>query len=81
MSILPISKDTIIYGSADGGKTVHADNPQFNLIVTTLFFSYATFIILHLSLDISIKISVTYLQDTVQSPFTTYSQQFLLHIS
>eukprot|EP01116_Phalansterium_solitarium_P021277 TRINITY_DN6548_c0_g1_i1.p1 TRINITY_DN6548_c0_g1~~TRINITY_DN6548_c0_g1_i1.p1 ORF type:complete len:1106 (+),score=432.25 TRINITY_DN6548_c0_g1_i1:73-3390(+) len=26
MSILPISKETIIYGSSDGGKTVHTDS-------------------------------------------------------
>ena len=26
MSILPISKDTIRYGSADGGKTIHCDD-------------------------------------------------------
>ena len=28
-SILPISRDTIIYGSNDGGKTVHDSSPEF----------------------------------------------------
>jgi hypothetical protein len=27
---LPISKDTLRYGSGDGGKTVHADDPKLN---------------------------------------------------
>jgi len=30
MSLLPIGKDTIRYGSADGGITVHADDPFLN---------------------------------------------------
>lgn len=30
MSLLPIAKDTIIYGSADAGETVHASDPAFN---------------------------------------------------
>lgn len=30
MSLLPISKETIVYGSADAGKTVHASDPVFN---------------------------------------------------
>jgi hypothetical protein len=30
MGILPIDKDTIIYGSDDGGRTTHADDPKFN---------------------------------------------------
>lgn len=30
MSLLPISKETIIYGSSDAGKTVHASDPSFN---------------------------------------------------
>ncbi len=28
--MLPVSKDTICYGSADGGKSVHADYPEYN---------------------------------------------------
>ena len=30
MSILPVSRGTIIYGSADGGHTIFAKNPNFN---------------------------------------------------
>ena len=30
MSIIPIGKDTLIYGSSDGGHTVHARNFSFN---------------------------------------------------
>jgi hypothetical protein len=30
MPILPISKETLKYGSDDGGKTVHADIPEVN---------------------------------------------------
>jgi hypothetical protein len=30
MSLLPISKETIIYGSSDAGQTVHASDPGFN---------------------------------------------------
>jgi hypothetical protein len=28
--VLPLGKDTIIYGTCDGGKTIHADVPEFN---------------------------------------------------
>ncbi|GAM20836.1 hypothetical protein SAMD00019534_040110 [Acytostelium subglobosum LB1] len=30
MSLLPISGETIVYGSSDGGITVHSDNTSFN---------------------------------------------------
>ena len=30
ISLLPISKETIVYGSHDAGKTVHADYTPFN---------------------------------------------------
>lgn len=30
MSLLPISKSTLIYGSDDAGKTVHNDDPEFS---------------------------------------------------
>ena len=30
ISLLPISKETIVYGSHDAGKTVHADYTSFN---------------------------------------------------
>lgn len=30
LSVLPVSKDTLRYGSADGGKTVHKDNSVLN---------------------------------------------------
>eukprot|EP01132_Coremiostelium_polycephalum_P007447 gene7447-9152_t len=30
MSLLPINSDTIVYGSSDGGITVHCENEQFN---------------------------------------------------
>lgn len=30
MSVLPISKETLLYGSDDGGATVHADNEELN---------------------------------------------------
>ncbi|KAH3763191.1 Histidine kinase [Pelomyxa schiedti] len=33
MSMLPISKDTISYGSNDYGRTIHADNKHLNLLV------------------------------------------------
>ena len=32
-SILPISGDTLIYGSADQGRTVHKDDDEFNTIM------------------------------------------------
>lgn len=31
MSVLPISSDTIIYGSSDAGVTVHTKDPDFNM--------------------------------------------------
>jgi len=30
MSLLPVDKETIIYGTADGGFTIHADDSHFN---------------------------------------------------
>jgi len=30
VSVLPVSRKTICYGSHDGGRTVHADYPAFN---------------------------------------------------
>eukprot|EP01125_Pyxidicula_operculata_P011795 TRINITY_DN385_c1_g1_i1.p1 TRINITY_DN385_c1_g1~~TRINITY_DN385_c1_g1_i1.p1 ORF type:complete len:1249 (+),score=314.60 TRINITY_DN385_c1_g1_i1:1159-4905(+) len=33
MSVLPVKKDSIIYGSQDGGVTVHADNPKLNSLM------------------------------------------------
>jgi hypothetical protein len=33
MSVLPVDKSTIIYGSHDGGNTVYAENPKFNLLM------------------------------------------------
>ena len=30
MSLLPVNKNTIVYGSADGGKTVHNSDPELN---------------------------------------------------
>jgi len=36
MSILPIGKDTLVYGSGDGGKTIHTDDPSVNKIMETL---------------------------------------------
>lgn len=32
-SVVPINKSTICYGSDDCGKTVHADNPEFNQVM------------------------------------------------
>jgi hypothetical protein len=29
-SLLPLGKDSLVYGSADGGRTIHADNPDMN---------------------------------------------------
>mmetsp|Transcript_17467 Transcript_17467/g.52245 ORF Transcript_17467/g.52245 Transcript_17467/m.52245 type:complete len:1232 (+) Transcript_17467:129-3824(+) len=29
LSVLPINNDTIVYGTADGGRTVHASDPDF----------------------------------------------------
>ncbi len=28
--MLPVSKDTIIYGTCDGARTIHTDNDEFN---------------------------------------------------
>lgn len=36
-SSLPISQDTIVYGSCDGGHTVHADNSELNSIMEKCF--------------------------------------------
>lgn len=33
MSVLPVDKTTIIYGSNDGGQTVFASNPKFNALM------------------------------------------------
>ena len=33
ISILPINRSTIVYGSNDGGQTVHAEDEAFNLIM------------------------------------------------
>jgi len=33
VSLLPVGKDTIIYGSSDGGYNVHAKNPEFNKLM------------------------------------------------
>ena len=30
MSLLPIDNTTIVYGSGDGGRTIYAENPEFN---------------------------------------------------
>lgn len=30
MALLPIGPSTLLYGSADGGNTVHNDDPQLN---------------------------------------------------
>jgi len=30
LSVLPIQKDTIVYGSCDAGKTVHASSRRLN---------------------------------------------------
>lgn len=32
-SLLPISKDTLVYGSSDGGRTVRADVPELNQLM------------------------------------------------
>ncbi len=37
VSVIPISKQTIIYGSHDGGKTVHADYEAFNVRLNRIF--------------------------------------------
>jgi len=37
LSLLPISKNTIVYGSHDGGSTVHADHKVFNNKFDTIF--------------------------------------------
>lgn len=37
VSVIPISKQTIIYGSHDGGKTVHADYEAFNMRLNRIF--------------------------------------------
>ncbi len=29
-SVLPLGRDTLVYGSADGAVTMHVDNPQMN---------------------------------------------------
>lgn len=36
LSILPVEKKTIIYGSADAGRTVHAKSEEFNRIMLNL---------------------------------------------
>lgn len=40
--MLPISNNTLIYGSNDGGTTVHMDDPKFNELIKlagiTLFY-------------------------------------------
>lgn len=33
MSLLPINRDTIIYGTNDGGRTIHSSNPGFDLLM------------------------------------------------
>jgi hypothetical protein len=33
MAVLPISHDTIVYGSADGGRTVHSADPAINAVM------------------------------------------------
>lgn len=33
MSILPVGNDTIIYGSCDAGRTVHATDPELNALM------------------------------------------------
>jgi len=33
MSVVPVDKTTIIYGSHDGGQTVFASNPKFNALM------------------------------------------------
>ena len=32
-SLLPLSNDSLIYGSNDGGKTVVASDPKFNALI------------------------------------------------
>ena len=34
-SILPLGPGTLIYGSSDGGRTIHADNPEMNARMET----------------------------------------------
>lgn len=34
-AILPIGRDTIVYGSADGGTNIHADHPHMNARMKT----------------------------------------------
>jgi len=33
MSLLPVSKDTLIYGTADAAKTIHSDSVEFNSLM------------------------------------------------
>lgn len=44
ISILPINKATIVYGSADGGYTIHAKSQQFNTIMQKV---PCSFLVLH----------------------------------
>lgn len=30
ISLLPINKDTLVYGSSDGGRSIHYDEPEVN---------------------------------------------------
>tara|TARA_R110002050_G_scaffold299314_1_gene464532 strand:+ start:996 stop:1304 length:309 start_codon:yes stop_codon:yes gene_type:complete len=31
-SLLPINKNSLIYGTSDAGKTMHCDDPEFNKV-------------------------------------------------
>lgn len=33
MSILPVGKDTIVYGSCDAGRNIHATDPELNRLM------------------------------------------------
>jgi hypothetical protein len=34
-SIVPVDKNTLLYGSSDGGRTIHADDPILNAKMET----------------------------------------------
>lgn len=42
VSLLPLEKGSLRYGSSDGGKTVHADDPQLNEVPIQSIFSSTT---------------------------------------
>jgi hypothetical protein len=56
MSLLPIGKDSLKYGTSDAGKSIHFDDPNINKV--SFFLSFSLFF-LFFSLVLSFSFSVT----------------------